>query len=41
MEHILDQHLDGLDIAVEADQEALYQFFGGDLELFKEVQNDL
>ena len=40
MEHLQDQYLDGLDSQQEADEQALYDFFCGDLDLFKAVQNE-
>ena len=41
MEHLLDQYFDVLEFEQEAEERALWEFFGGDLELFKAVQNGL
>lgn len=37
---MIDQYLDGLDVQAEEDQKALMEFFGYDLELFQQAENE-
>lgn len=38
---MIDNYLDGLDAQREADEKLLFNFFGGDYELFKEENEEL